>query len=261
MKVNLPDENNQTPVFYAIRHGHIRSLRALLTDYRIDVNWRDRTDTTPISLAAALGFANKVGVLCTSGADIGIQDQEEQISLHHAARFGHHLVIRVLLSYGIDIINSNDHFGDTPLHHAARNGRILVTRELLKRPTLYLHGANKKGETPLHLAARFGHHLIISVLLLHDRTLANVKNHNEDTALHEAASSGHTSAVYELLRYETTSINEENSAGAKPLHLAILHHHLGIVQLLLNKRSGYNLHRSPSRGWKLLGHFFLVSQV
>ena len=50
--------------------------------------------------------------------------------LHHAARFGHDDVVKLLLEKVTDKM-PRDGTGRTPLHDAARMGRVEVTRTLL----------------------------------------------------------------------------------------------------------------------------------
>jgi transient receptor potential cation channel subfamily A member 1 len=108
--LNQKDEQGCSPLHYASREGHIRSLENLIR----------------------------------LGACINLKNNNNESPLHFAARFGRFNTVRQLLDSekGTFIINECDGEGLTPLHIASQQGHTRVVQLLLNRGAL-LHRDHK----------------------------------------------------------------------------------------------------------------------
>jgi ankyrin repeat protein len=102
----------------AVKAGDLTKLRALLEADRSLVNSRSETDprgTYPLHVAAEFGQVVAAELLIEYGADVSLQDLEnDAIALGWAAFFGRPGVVRVLLDANSDPSQRNKH-GLTPL--------------------------------------------------------------------------------------------------------------------------------------------------
>ncbi|KAJ5089017.1 NACHT and Ankyrin domain protein [Penicillium argentinense] len=93
-------------------------VRLLVSDVRVDANWKDFRQITPLSVAAACGMERAIRSLVAHGADI----------------------------------NSWDENGDTPLHYAARKRQETSLRQLFQYHHLDVTATNKNGARGYHIA-------------------------------------------------------------------------------------------------------------
>jgi len=120
-----------TPLMRAATHADLAALRLLLA-HRADPNAVTEIKTTPLMLAAGLGWRD----LYSGGSEAD------------AIEF-----ITTCLERGADVNAANDQ-GNTALHGAAQRGSEQLVRFLVSRGAR-LDAANKQGFTPLDEALRF----------------------------------------------------------------------------------------------------------
>ena len=106
----------------------------------------------------------------------------ECTSLHLAAAFGHHEVVKSLLQHGANI-----------------NFTPMIPKQ-----------------TPLHLAGMNGHDKVVEVLLQYSNVKVNIRDENDCTALHLAASMGHINVVKQLL-INGAIVNPKNNSEWSPM--------------------------------------------
>ncbi|XP_050093578.1 transient receptor potential cation channel subfamily A member 1 isoform X1 [Anopheles aquasalis] len=163
--LNEKDDAGCSPLHYASREGHIRSLENLIR----------------------------------LGACINLKNNNNESPLHFAARYGRYNTVRQLLDSekGTFIINESDGEGLTPLHIASQQGHTRVVQMLLNRGAL-LH-RDHNGRNPLHLAAMSGYTQTIELLhSIHSHLLDQVDK-DGNTALHLATMENKPNAVVLLL--------------------------------------------------------------
>uniref|UniRef100_A0A8W7MUE8 Ion transport domain-containing protein n=1 Tax=Anopheles arabiensis TaxID=7173 RepID=A0A8W7MUE8_ANOAR len=163
--LNEKDDAGCSPLHYASREGHIRSLENLIR----------------------------------LGACINLKNNNNESPLHFAARYGRYNTVRQLLDSekGTFIINESDGEGLTPLHIASQQGHTRVVQLLLNRGAL-LH-RDHNGRNPLHLAAMSGYRQTIELLhSVHSHLLDQVDK-DGNTALHLATMENKPNAVILLL--------------------------------------------------------------
>lgn len=128
------------------------------------LNARDNTGCSPLHYASRDGHIRSLHSLISLGASINVKNKFNESPLHFAARYGHINSLRQLLDSekGIFIINEGDGEGLTPLHIASKEGHTKIVQFLLNRGAL-LH-RDHKGRNPLHLAAMSGYTQTIELL-------------------------------------------------------------------------------------------------
>ena len=104
---------------------------------------------------------------------------------------------RILVDSGADT-HAIDGDGITLLYDATKIGSVLVLRYLLTRG-VDPNSRNKNEETPLHFTSTHKHRSITHLLLANRSTDISAKDNNEQTPMHDAAAFGHSGTVQELV--------------------------------------------------------------
>lgn len=194
------DEYSIQAIYEAIRDGE-------------DVNQFTVHGYTPLAVAAATGSADLVAFLLEKGADVRMACiGRSESPLHHAARFGHRLVLELLLP------------------HAIAHG-------LIDRP-------NNTGHPPLHLACAAGHFNVVKILL---RAKASPSSCNHVmggvTPLHAAVGEDNAETI-EFLLDKDAEIDQPDRHGRSPLHTAALRCNTEVMSVLLRSRAN-PVYRDP----------------
>ena len=146
--------------YNAVRNNDLPALRELVKT--LDVNNKDRRETTPLMYSAAVGSREAMRILLDAGADAKASNALKATALHWCA--GDYDKVRMLVEKGADV-NAIGKAGRSPLTLAAVQGGNVKTVEYL-----IARGANVKGtgspiDTPLVAAAEAGDHDVLKVLL------------------------------------------------------------------------------------------------
>lgn len=128
------------------------------------LNEKDSMGCSPLHYASRDGHIRSLENLIRLGACINLKNNNNESPLHFAARFGRYNTVRQLLDSekGSFIINESDGAGMTPLHIASQQGHTRVVQLLLNRGAL-LH-RDHTGRNPLQLAAMSGYTETIELL-------------------------------------------------------------------------------------------------
>lgn len=123
-----------------------------------EIRWHDKIDQVDEENGwTALHWACYYGQLKTSeklldfSADPNCLARNYISPLHLAAAFGHHEIVRLLISKGA-LINQMDIDGNTPLMFAAANNFPHSTNEILSSPFADAMIENEDSKTAYHLA-------------------------------------------------------------------------------------------------------------
>jgi ankyrin repeat protein len=176
------------------------------------------------------GLNGQVGKLLEEGANPNFRDEEDEtISLHHAAFNGDPKVVEALVDAGADL-EARDVDECTPLHWAAEAGEVAVAKLLL------LAGADVNARTgtrgtALHTALHANYHEFVAVLLDSDADVS-IADEDGEQPIHAATIAGSVSAARALVD-AGASVNAAGAKGGTPLHLACSRDELTVVQFLL----------------------------
>ncbi|XP_052746471.1 transient receptor potential cation channel subfamily A member 1 [Bicyclus anynana] len=163
--LNEKDSKGCSPLHYASREGHIRSLESLIK-LGACINLKNNNNESPLHFAARYGRYHIASQLLDSDKGtfiINESDGEGLTPLHIASREGHTRVVQLLLNRGA--LLHRDHNGRNPLHLAAMSGYIQTIELLHSVHSHLLDQSDKDGNTPLHLATMENRPNSISLLL------------------------------------------------------------------------------------------------
>ncbi|VEN45025.1 unnamed protein product [Callosobruchus maculatus] len=163
------------------------------------LNEKDITGCSPLHYASREGHIRSIENLIKLGACINLKNNNNESPLHFAARYGRYNTVKQLLDSekGTFIINEGDGEGLTPLHIASQQGHTRVVQLLLNRGAL-LH-RDHNGRNPLHLAAMNGYTQTIELLLSVHSHLLDQTDKDGNTALHLATMENQPNAIALLL--------------------------------------------------------------
>jgi ankyrin repeat protein len=189
------------------------------------------THLTPLIFAAQMGRPDMIDRLLDGNKPknlAGLHDQENNLALAVASKYGHLEVVEQLLKKGTDPNTSVE--GTYPLSVASKNGFANIVRALGEA------GADTnvrdiKEMTPLTYAATAGHVDIVELLVQFGAKKSH-RGKKRRTPLHLAALNGHLEIVKYLLK-KGVRRNLADEAGSTPLHLASENGHLQAVEALV----------------------------
>ena len=230
--VNVFDNNDRTPLYWACANGHIEMVNFLLEKGAKIFTEREREN--PLHLVVELGDFHLVTVLIESGiVDVNIINQCYDTPLHVACLKGHLKIVQFLLRKGADV-NMKGNFGHTPLHRAIKIGYFDIFQELLAIKNIDINIVNDHGDTPLHTACMEDNEKMVRILLKKGATFFIFRKFT--TPLHWAAEQGDVAIMQRLLEVgNIDDVDVLNEFEETPLILACEHDHLEMVKFLLKR--------------------------
>ena len=165
--VNTLDENNRTPLVYAVRRESEADVKMLL-EYGANINYGNKNIDCnyPIIEASIRNNTKMVKMLVENGADMNVRDFEEDLTpLHFACGDGNEELVKFFLDKGVDV-NSNTDDGPTALMTACINENTNIVQMLID------NGANinlkdSDGDTALTKAIEYENTDIVRLIKNH----------------------------------------------------------------------------------------------
>lgn len=172
--VNIKDNDNKIPLYYAIEKNHV-DIVALLLGIKKEIR---RQTIYSQSLSDSFNFQEDIGLL-SSFYNMAI-DYDENTVFHKIISYELNHCVEVLLTKNINLTEITNSFNETALLYACKLGISSTVRLLL------LNNANYKifssnGSTALQLAIESNNIQTIKELLHYDKTIINLQNQQNQT--------------------------------------------------------------------------------
>ena len=128
--------------------------------------------------AAYDGLASEVSSLLRDHPKINVNwaDANQRTPLHTASLKGHVEIVKLLLAHPNINVNLKIGDGDTPLSLGCVWGKVSVVKLLVKDPHVDATLDDGNGCTPLWFASRWGYGEVVEWLIASGRNLGDVKN-------------------------------------------------------------------------------------
>lgn len=173
--VNVKNEqdNNSTPLHYAVLRKDAKLVASLLLDFYADPNVQVKTGATPLHWAAGFGLSEICWLLIKCGARVDIQDSAGCYGMHMAAQNGFNMTVLMLSSTFGEIVRQDSN-GRTALHWAAIKNHVdmiislctLASYDTQHATSEYVNIPDKEyGMTALHWASHLCYADACKVLL------------------------------------------------------------------------------------------------
>ena len=216
--VNSRDENNDTPLIIAARHGQSTIVKLLMTRKGVDLDASNHSRSTALFAACEQGHAEIVKLLLEIGANPNFKSLEGFAPLAVASRQGNTEIVRLLLEKGADIKARTDN-GKTALNLASSRGQLDLVKLLLENQA-EIGAADLDGGTALTEAARHGQGEVVQFLLSMKAGLSAQSARFLDKQLFMATLQGDRERIKDLLAVGA-SVNAQTDSGDTALTLAI----------------------------------------
>ena len=229
---NAPQIDGWILLTYAVKHGALANVQALLGIPQIDIDAKNTNGSTTLMVATNDSKDDVVKALIDHGADVNITDKNDWTPLMCAAKKGDLRIVQALLSAPHININSKNTSGSTALMVAIENTRDEVVKALINKGA-NVNAADNKGWTPLLFAAQEGYLKIVQALLSAPEIDINARKPSVGTALMVAVDNGKDDVVKALIDYNANA-NIADKHGWTPLILAAKKGYLTITKTLLS---------------------------
>ncbi|XP_073186113.1 uncharacterized protein [Lepidochelys kempii] len=252
--VNVEQENGETAMHIAARHGNLRMIKALIEEGG-ELTSQSKAGECPLHIAVQhshlpvveeiLNYLATEKSHAEASACVNQENKAGETPLHLAAAVKKDMVhfegeetkiIAMLMEYNADISRTTRVSLETPLHYCARVGNADVLLEMLKHisTSQMQQSINKQAKndwSPLLVAAERGHTAIVKILLQHHARVDVFDEHGK-AALHLAAENGHDQ-IADVLLWHKAFVNAKTKLGLTPLHLSAQNGYNHLVKLLV----------------------------
>ncbi|XP_035808536.2 ankyrin repeat and SOCS box protein 2-like [Amphiprion ocellaris] len=235
----LPSKPGWLAVHQAAWFGQDASLHMLLSAQPGMVNKRTARGETPLLVAVSKVQLQCAQVLLENGADPDIMNYDKETPLYKACERNSPALVALLLNHGA-ATNTRCIQGWTALQEAVVRNNVEICEMLLKAGAK-LNLTNMYGISPLFTAAQTGQLATLRFLLKHGADI-NSQAADGATALYEAAKNGHENIV-EFLVSQNADANKPGKTGLLPLHIAAQRGSDTIVSMLIPATSKARIRR------------------
>ncbi|KAK7491166.1 hypothetical protein BaRGS_00017603 [Batillaria attramentaria] len=229
-KVNARNHNGCTPLWNAVRGGHLQVIEHLLGQDNIDVDCpcddtfllrycECTSRTTALSLAVQNQNADVVRALLSKGAAPDLADVSGRTPLHHACRLGNLALAKCLVQSGCKL-DAEDTVYYTPIHTAVCHDAADIVKLLVNAGCDV--NITRTGDFchPLHTAADRGNAEIVAILCSAAEVDINCRDRHKKTPLMVACKSRNIDCLLHLLG-SGADVNVQDGNGLTLLSLAL----------------------------------------
>ncbi|KAJ1713277.1 hypothetical protein NYO67_4565 [Aspergillus flavus] len=241
--INAADDNGDTALHHAVRHGNDSVVTCLLHDERTNVNRRNQWAGTALHVAVQnLCYLYVARPDFSGDTEANFQCSKEG-SPSLAQKYTQYIYIISLLLEGGTNSNAADCTGRTALHILATSTFPEAVQLLLARHGVDVNAVDDRGRTPLAWASETGSLSVAKLLLQHSGVRLNARHHGEYTPLWLACRAGRVHMVEILLQQDGIDVHHECGTGTSPLHVSITAGHSPVVELLLTEEDRVDVNR------------------
>ncbi|KAL4807903.1 ankyrin repeat-containing domain protein [Aspergillus unguis] len=267
------------PLFMAITMGHRQAAEVLVTDSRVDVNYRDRSGRTALMWALTHGHEDLISLLLRHGADPDMLDPNtgkaaistavEGYSLRMVQALlasdrvnpnltdstgasplwtalrscGRHVLGALLARTDLDVMcTDRRHPNTSPLVYAAREQLSEIAILIVNHPTVRdLDLCDSNGRVALSYAAQFNNMELLDLLLRNGANPFPQQLKVSFSPHFQAAEHGHTQAFLRLMKAKRVPLNMKDEQGRTMLFQATARGSFTMVELLVNMGADLNI--------------------
>lgn len=235
ININVFDNLNLTPLFYAASNCSIDAINVLLGHKDIKWSLSDKFGDTPLHGAAKSGDCDTFkAILNHKDADINVKDFREKSPFSYAIGEGKYEIVQMILDKYFDSINFEETgISGEPLIYKPLGSHYLNTFIIFcNYQPLDLNVPRKDGSYLIHTIVQSCQIEFARHFLSLERADPNVRLPDGTTGLHMASQRGLDDFVQLFLNNPKTDVNLKNCYGSTALHLAVNHNHASTVKIL-----------------------------
>ncbi|WP_342189704.1 ankyrin repeat domain-containing protein [Spiroplasma endosymbiont of Dilophus febrilis] len=227
--VNLQDENDATPLYYAISTNN-KEMVQLLINKGANIKNITKNGLTPLYYAIILDNKEMVQLLIEKGANVNMQDENGLTPLHFAIEENNQEMVQLLINNNADVNIKITSDGATILHYAILNNKKEMVKLLIKKGANVNKGVN--GLIPLYYAISTNNKEMVQ-LLINKGANVNMQDENDFSPLYYAINEENIEIV-KLLLANDADVNLQNKNGLTPLLYSKYNKYIKIENLFKN---------------------------
>lgn len=215
------DKNQQTAFMIASNAGNIDVLKVLIKEAKVvDINLKDLNNETALMLASKHNSDEHYQVikfLIENGADVNVQDNEDNTPLLNAIQTNNLKIVKLLLENGAKV-NVRNRDGVYPVIKSSQIGDYEITQELIKAGA-NLNVKDFNYNTPLMTAVENSNNKLIDLLV--NKNVINVVDVKKESPLIKAVKAGNIEAIKTLMKYKNLDLNVRDANNQTALNIAL----------------------------------------
>jgi len=230
--VNIRNDEGETPLFCAVKHGHQDVLDALIAGREASQAIPNKHNMIPMTLAVKDGKLAMATMLINADERVLERLSDDKNWLTWSIEYKQSPMIELFAAYK-NLREKCDAHGMTPMHHCVVN-QHKEGIDILRKHGCPVDIPDASGKTPLNYAYNFGDPQALVEMSSHLIKLGanpNAKDNEGKTQLHRDIHD--PELVRNLLLKDRVNPNEQDNNGDTPFHMAMRGGHKESVQFLL----------------------------
>ena len=204
--INVPDQENNTPVYSALLRRHLDVAHHLL-DLGVDISGTSEHEEGLLHIAVGISDLPMVKRLL----GLGLRGDQKNLfgttPLHQAASTGSTEILDALVAAGCSGVNIQDSLGNSPAMYAAENGSLAMLRKLDDLGASW-QLCSHLGCNAAHFAVGESSHPDVLLFLSSRGVDLGLADVDGETPLMNAASRGNAAAVSYLLQTQSHAVDQ-----------------------------------------------------